>query len=86
MYYNIAPSVLIGSSSFLQLTRKQYNNNNKAWMSSNLCQVRPRTAELAANERLIKSYRLTMGEILCPCLHFSGSSSFLQVTRTTIKA
>ena len=41
-------SFLIGSSSFLQVRRTTI----KAWMSSNFGQIQPRTAELAALERL----------------------------------
>ena len=44
----VAPSVLIGSSSFLEETRI----NITSWMSSNLSQIRPWTAELAALECL----------------------------------
>ena len=48
---NLAPSFLIGSSSFLQVSRTCL----KAWMSSNFGQIGPRTAELAALEGLEKS-------------------------------
>ena len=47
----LAPSFLIGSSSYLQVTRTSIIS----WTSSNLGQIRPRTAELAAYERLEKS-------------------------------
>ena len=51
MSYNLvstlAPSVLIGSSSYLQVTR----TSMISWTSSNFNQIRPRTAELAALER-----------------------------------
>ena len=47
----LAPSFLIGSSSFLQVTRATI----KAWTSSKFDQIRPWTAELAALERLEKS-------------------------------
>ena len=40
----LAPSILIGSSSFLEETRISITY----WMSSNLSQIRPWTAELAA--------------------------------------
>ena len=43
-----APSILIGSSSFLEVTRITIIS----WMSSNLSQIRPWTAELAALECL----------------------------------
>ena len=58
LMYNVvstlAPSFLIGSSPFLQVTRT----------SSKFDQIRPWTAELAALERLENHHRLTMGEIL----------------------
>ena len=57
--------------------------------SSNFSQIRPRTAELAALERLKKFPKTYNGENLVSALAPSfliGSSSFLQVTRTTIKA
>ena len=44
----LAPSFLIGSSSFLQVTRTTI----KAWMSLNLGRIPPLTLELAALERL----------------------------------
>ena len=44
----LAPSFLIGSSSFLQVMRTCI----KAWMSSNLGQMPPLTMELAPLERL----------------------------------
>ena len=47
----LATSFLIGSSSYLQVTRKTIISRT----SSKLGQVRPRTAELAALERLEKS-------------------------------
>ena len=46
----LAPSFLIGSSSFLQIMRTTI----KAWMSSNLGRIPPLTLELAALERLKK--------------------------------
>ena len=71
------PSFLIGSSSFLQVTRTII----KAWMSLNFGGISPLTAELAALERLKKTYKLV--STLGPSFLF-GSSSFLQVTRETI--
>ena len=57
--------------------------------SSNFSQIRPRTAELAALERLKKfpyTYnRENLVSTLAPSF-LIGSSSFLQVSRTTIKA
>ena len=47
----LAPSVLIGSSSYLQVTRTTIISRT----SSNLGQIRRRTSELAALERLEKS-------------------------------
>ena len=46
----LAPSFLIGSSSFLQVRRTTLISQT----SSNVSQIRPRTAELAALERLKK--------------------------------
>ena len=55
LLYNVvstlAPSFLIGSSSFLQVTRISITSQ----MSSKFGQIGPRTAELAALERLEKS-------------------------------
>ena len=47
----LAPSFLIGSSSYLQITRKTIISRT----SSNFSQIQPRTAELAALECLEKS-------------------------------
>ena len=47
----LAPSILFGSSSFLQEARTFI----KAWMSSNFNQIRPLTTELPALARLEKS-------------------------------
>ena len=66
-----------GSSSFLQVTRTTV----KAWMSLNFGGILSLTAELAAFERLKKTYKLV--STLTPSFLF-GSSSFLQVTRETI--
>ena len=58
MSYNLvgtlAPSFLIGSSSYLQVTRTSIISRT----SSNFSQIRPGTAELAALERL-KKFPLT---------------------------
>ena len=56
----LAPSFLIRSSSYLQVMRTTIISRT----SSNLGQIQPRTAELAALERFEKSHRLIMGEIL----------------------
>ena len=89
MSYNLvstlAPSFLIGSSSYLQITRTSIISQ----MSSNYSQFLPRTVELAALERLKKSHKTYNGENLVSTLVPSfliGSSPVLQVTRTTIKA
>ena len=78
----LATSFLIGSSSFLGIARTTITSR----ISSNFGQVRPQIAELAALERLENPHRLIMGKMLWPLapLFFFGSSSFLQVTRTTI--
>ena len=64
LMYNVvntlAPPFLIGSSSFLQVTRTTI----KSWTSSKFDQIRPWPAELAALERLKNPHRLIMGEIL----------------------
>ena len=90
------PSFLIGSSSFLQVTwtsislqsvvKFRQNSNSsklliKAWMSLNFGRISPLTAEVAALERLKKTYNLV--STLGPSFLF-GSSSFLQVTKETI--
>ena len=56
----LAPSFLIGSSSFLQATRKPINS----WMGSKFGTIRPGTNELPALERLENPYRFIMGETL----------------------
>ena len=57
----LAPSFLIGSFSYLQV-RRTFITSRK---SSKLGQIGPRTAELAALERLEKkTNRRIMGEIL----------------------
>ena len=58
------PSFLIGSSSFLQVTRTTI----KAWMSLNFGGISPLTAELAALERLKKTYKLV--STLAPSFFF----------------
>ena len=81
----LAPSFLIGSSLFLQVTRKTI----KSWMGLKLGSIRRRTYELAALERLEKSPYTYNGRNIVTSLvpsFFYGSSSFLQVTRSAIKA
>ena len=51
----LAPSFLIGSSSFLQVTRVTI----KAWMSSNFSQIPPLTVEVAALECLKNQHILS---------------------------
>ena len=64
----LAPSFLIGSSSFLQVT----STTIKSHMSSKFGQIGSRTLELASLSILKNPHRLTMGEILSPLLrlHF----------------
>ena len=89
LLYNIvstlAPSFLIGSSSYLQVTRTSITSRT----SSKFGQIGQRTAELAALERLEKSPYTYNGRNLVNTLKPSfliGSSSFLQVSRTCMKA
>ena len=56
----LAPSFLIESSSFLQVTRTTI----KSGLSSKVSLIGPCTAELAALEPLKNPHRLTMGEML----------------------
>ena len=56
----LVPSFLIGSSLFLQVRKTTIISRT----SSNFSQIRPRTGELAALERLETPHRLIMGEIL----------------------
>ena len=81
----LAPSVLIGSSSFLQVTRKTI----KAQMGLKFSQIRPWIVELAALGRLEKFSETYNGRNIVTTLvqpFFDGSSSFLQVTIPIIKA
>ena len=77
----LAPSFLIRSSSYLQVTRISIRSRT----SSKFSQIRLRTAELAALERLEKSPETYNGKNVVITLAPSfliQSSSFLQVTRT----
>ena len=56
----LAPSFLIGSFLFFQVTRTTI----KSWLGSKFGKVGPGTYELAALERLENPHRLTMGEML----------------------
>ena len=69
----LAPSLLIGSSSFLQVTRTTI----KSRMSSKFGQIQLWTAELAALDGLKKSftYLRTIQNILMTCW-LSGEQSF----------
>ena len=75
----------IGYSSFLHVTRTAI----KVWSGSKLGKFGPRTSELATIECLKKFPQTYSGGNVVSTLVLSflnGSSSFLQVTRTTIKA
>ena len=81
----LAPSFLIGSLLFFHLTRTLI----KDWMSLKFCRIRPRTYELAALEHLEKSPKTNNGRnvLTTPVLSIlNGSSLFLQIRRTFIKA
>ena len=81
----LAPSFFIGSSLFLQVTRTTIIS----CMGSKFGKIRPGTYELAALERLEKSQYTYNGKNIVTTLvpsFLDGSSSFLQVTRPTIKA
>ena len=81
----LAPSFLIGSSSFLQATRKPIISR----MGSKFSRIRPGTYELPALECLEKSPKTYNGRNVVTTLVLSilnGSSSFLLTIRTTIKA
>ena len=80
----LAPSFLIGSSSFLQVRRTTIISGKSLKFGT----IRPHTVELAALERLKKFPKTYNWENLVSTLEplcLIGSSSFLQVTRTTIK-
>ena len=81
----LAPSFLICSSLFLQVTRTTI----KSRMGSKFGRIGPGTYELAALERLEKSPLTYRGRNVVTTLvpsFFDGSSLFLQITRPTIKA
>ena len=81
----LAPSFLICSTLFLQVTRTTITSG----MGSKFRRIRPGTYELAALERLEKSpstyNEKNVVTTLVPSF-LDGSSSFLQITRPTIKA
>ena len=88
MYYVVstqAPSILIESYSFLQVARRAI----RAWMGLKFSKIEHGSMELAALECLKKSPYTYNGSNVVSTLILSfldGSSSFLQVSRTTIKA
>ena len=83
--FTLAPSFLIGSSSYLQVTRTSIISRT----SSKFGQIGPRTAELAALERLEKYPYTYNGEndvITFSPLFLIRFFSYLQVMRTCIRA
>ena len=80
----LAPSFLIGSSSFLQAISKSIISR----MSSKLSRIQPGTYKLPALERLEKSpYTYNRRNVVTTLvLSILNGSSFLQTIRTTIKA
>ena len=81
----LATSFLICSSLFLQVTRKTI----KSRMGLKFGRNRPGTYEFPALERLEKSPETYNGRNVVTTLvpsFLDGSSSFLQITRPTIKA
>ena len=80
----LAPSFLIGSSSYLQVTRTSITSRT----SSKFGYIGQRTAELPALERLENSSYTYYGKNLVNTLapsFLNRSSLFLQVTRTCMK-
>ena len=78
----LAPSFLIGFSSFLQAT----SNPIISRVGSKFSGIRPGTYELPALVRLEKSPQTYNGRNVVTTLVLNGSSSFLHTIRTTIKA
>ena len=81
----LAPSFLIRSSSYLQVTKTSITSRT----SSKFGQIGPRTAELVALERMKKIPLTYNGEndvITFSPLFLIGSFSYLQVMRTCIGA
>ena len=78
------PSIWIGSYSFLQVTRTAI----KAWMGLKFSNIKHGSMKLAALECLKKSpYTYNGSKVSTLILSFlDGSSSFVQVSSTTIKA
>ena len=81
----LAPLFLIGCYSFLHVTRKA----TKAWMGLGFSKFEHGSMEFAALECLNKSPKTYNGSNVVSSLvlpFLDGSSSFLQVSRRTIKA
>ena len=81
----LALSFLIGSSSFLQVTRTAI----KSWIGLKFGKMGPGSVELTALECLEKFPQTYNGRNVVSTLEtfiLDGSSSFLQVTRKTVKA
>ena len=81
----LMPSFFIRSSLFFEVTRKPI----KACMSLKLGRIRPGTYELAALKRLENSPYTYNGRNVVTTLvpsFLDGSSSFLQISRPTMKA
>ena len=81
----LASTFLIGSSFFFHLTMTLI----KEWMRLKFCRIQPRTYGLAALEHLEKSLKTNNGRNIVTTQVLSilnGSSLFLQIKRTTIKA
>ena len=81
----LAPSFMIGSSSFLQATSKPIIS----LMGSKFSRIRPGIYELPGLECLEKSLSTYNGRNVVTTLVlsiFNGSSSFLHTIRTAIKA
>ena len=82
------PLFLFGSSSILQITRTTI----KSWMGLKFCQIGPLAvmlADLELQEKISKTYngRIVVTTTMTTVLSFlGGSSSFLHVIRTLIKA
>ena len=80
---NLVLPILNGSSLFLHTIRTTI----KAWMSLNLKLPQPQTVELTSLEhkKSAKTYNWRSVVITLAPSFLNGSSSFFQVTRTSIK-
>ena len=76
----LVPSFLIGSSSFLQVTRTTV----KSWISSKLVQIQPCTEVLSALDGLKKSFTFlrSIQSILMPCW-LLWATCFLAIAKST---